>query len=138
MGTQNCMMSGCCGGKTHSPGVRDLNSNHTSGLAALCLAALCPCPSPHPGPSSKHLRSPSLPQGAVRQMYRVSQDLGTQHAHSVTPELLVTLPASCLHLLTTRSSCEPWSHPEDLSGNSAQPFRGIAASENSLGFLGPP
>ena len=94
MGTQNCMMSGCCGGKTHSPGVRDLNSNHTSGLAALCLAALCPCPSPHPGPSSKHLRSPSLPQGAVRQMYRVSQDLGTQHAHSVTPELLVTLPAA--------------------------------------------
>lgn len=71
--------------------------------------------------------------GAVRQTHRVSQDLGTQHAHSVTPELLVTLPALCLHLLTTRSSCEPWSHPEDLSVNPAQPFRGTAASENSLG-----
>ena len=74
----------------------------------------------------------------MRQTHRVSQDLGTQHAHSVTPELLVTLPALCLHLLTTRSSCEPWSHPEDLSVNPAQPFRGTAASENSLGPPGRP
>lgn len=130
------MMSECCGGKNTLKSFRVKRPELKSQLRPL---GLCPWPGPHPAPSSNISGHHPYLTGAVRQTHRVSQDLGTQHAHPGNTRAPVTLPALCLHLLTTRSSCEPWSHPEDLSVNPAQPLpRDSAASENSLGPPGRP